>query len=163
MVMTATVGTVRRCRGLGFWKPDWTSLQPALKLRSGSDRHRSSHPGGPLSFVGGRSPDFRHCRIFADFLLATPSHPAARSSGLLPLSFRSQWRGPRRHRTGFPHLPTDGCNLSRRENHCQAAVLLEAESEHKYSSHTRKPQLHGAYRSTSLLSTLELSIEGAIP
>jgi hypothetical protein len=43
----------------------------------------SPHPGGPLPILlAGRFPDFRRLQ-FADFLLATPSHSARGSSGLL--------------------------------------------------------------------------------
>jgi hypothetical protein len=58
----------------------------------------------------------------AAFLLATPSHSARGSSGLLPLSFRLQWRGPRRYLTGFPHLPTNVSDSHRRKIRCQASV-----------------------------------------
>ena len=42
--------------------------------------------------LGGRSPDFRRVCGSQDFLLAAPSRSL--SSGLSPLSFRLQWRGP---------------------------------------------------------------------
>ncbi len=60
----------------------------------------------------------------AAFLLATPSHSARGSSGLLPLSFRLQWRGPRRYLTGFPHLPTNVSDSHRRKIRCQASVQV---------------------------------------
>ena len=72
--------------------------------------------------LGGRSPDFRRVCGSQDFLLAAPSRSL--SSGLSPLSFRLQWRGPRRHFTGFPHLPTNACDFPRRKNHCQEAALF---------------------------------------
>jgi len=50
----------------------------------------------------GRSPDFRHVRLSAGFLLALPSH-SIRSSGAKARSFRLQWRGPRRFCTGLPY------------------------------------------------------------
>lgn len=75
--------------------------------------------------LGGRSPDFRRvCGAAKTSLLAAPSRSRPQSSGLSPLSFRLQWRGPRRRFTGFPHLPTNACDFPRRKNHCQPAALL---------------------------------------
>ena len=41
------------------------------------------------------------------------------SSGLSLLSFRLQWRGPRWHRTSFPHLSTNARNFFKSVMHCQ--------------------------------------------
>ena len=63
-----------------------------------------------------RFPGFRLFLRFADFpTRSTFPLRRWRSSGLLPLSFRLQWRGPRWLHTSFPHLPTTARTFSEDE------------------------------------------------
>jgi hypothetical protein len=94
----------RKCREFGMKEP--ASSAPHRPLKPVQTVHRSPHPGGPLLDCWKAG-------------LLTPGFPAdagaptcgafplpIRSSGLLPLSFRLQWRGPCRLLTGFPRQPT---------------------------------------------------------
>jgi hypothetical protein len=83
----------------------------------------SPHPGGPLIILlAGRFPDFRRCcSLQISYLRHLPT-PLAGAVVSWSLSFRSQWRGPRRHFTSFPHLPTNASNSPRTKIWCQARL-----------------------------------------